>query len=99
MSPKNKNVDAWWRPALMMLGRFLGLIIFPVLVGVMVGMYLDKKYNTEPWLFLASVGAAFVVSMIGLARNTLKEFRKIEKQIKEYNKSDVSHLISRKDTD
>lgn len=77
---KQKEEKAWWAFALGMLGRFAGWIIFPVFIGAGAGMWLDKKYNSEPWLFLASVGIAFIFSIAGLLRNTLKEFKRIEKE-------------------
>ena len=50
----------------------------PVLIGVFLGKWLDNRYHTEPWLFLASIGFCFLISMYGLVTNALKEFKKIE---------------------
>jgi F0F1-type ATP synthase assembly protein I len=61
-------------------------IVGPVLVGVMVGNWLDQKYNTEPWLFLTSVGVCFIISMFGLIRSALAEFKNIEKENKSSEK-------------
>ncbi len=72
----------WWQPALMMSLKLSGWIAAPVIIAVFLGEWLDKKYGTEPWLFLASVGVAFVISMAGLVVEAGKEFRKIEKDIK-----------------
>jgi F0F1-type ATP synthase assembly protein I len=52
----------------------------------MVGRWLDQKYNTEPWLFLTSVGVCFIISMFGLIRSALKEFKNIEKESKNNEK-------------
>lgn len=66
-------------------GRVIGLlvnttawIVGPVFVGTFFGRMLDQKYQTEPWLFLASVGVCFSISMFGLIKNALREFRIIE---------------------
>jgi len=53
-------------------------IVGPVLVGVFLGKWLDQKFNTDPWLFLASVGFCFLVSIFGLVKSALREFKKIE---------------------
>ena len=53
-------------------------IAAPVIIGVILGKYLDKQYNTEPWLFLATVGLCFLISIYGLVVNAKKEFKKIE---------------------
>ncbi len=69
-----------WALALRVMVRLAGWIAFPVILGTFLGQWLDKKYGTEPWLFLAAVGLAFLVSMYGLITNALKEFKKIEKE-------------------
>lgn len=55
-------------------------IVGPVLLGVLVGKILDQKFKTDPWLFLVSIGVCFLISMFGLIRNALKEFRSIEEE-------------------
>lgn len=49
----------------------------PVILGTWLGKWLDKRYGTEPWLFLATVGVCFIVSMIGLTIMALREFQVI----------------------
>ncbi len=49
-------------------------------MGVFVGKWLDRKYGTEPWLFLLSVGVAFILSMFGIVRDALKAMKDIEKE-------------------
>lgn len=84
MAEENKekkiNNEPWWRPAIFMFLRLSGWIAIPIIIAVFFGKWLDKKYDTEPWLFLGSVGAAFLISIIGLIKNTLKEFKNIEKE-------------------
>ena len=75
--------EQWWQPAIYTFLRLSVWIIFPVLLGIYIGKWLDQKYYTEPWLFLLSVGMAFFISMFGIVRNTLKEYAKIEKEEKQ----------------
>lgn len=70
--------EAWWQPALMMFARLAGWVIGPVIIGAGLGQWLDKKYGTDPWLLLVSVGIAFIVSMIGIVKNAVAEYKKIE---------------------
>ena len=70
---------AWWVPAIAVFTRLSGWLLAPLIIGVTLGKWLDKKYDTAPWLFLATIGIAFIVSMFGLIKNTLEEFKKIEK--------------------
>ncbi len=68
----------WIRPTLILFGRFFGIVVFPALFGTLLGIFLDKKYNTEPWLLLFSVGIIFLFSIAMLIKNTFKEFKKLE---------------------
>ncbi len=77
-----KKDEIWWRPSLLMFARLSSWIVVPVLVGTFLGNWLDTKYGTEPWLFLASVGTAFAISLFGLIRNVLEEYKRIEKENK-----------------
>lgn len=76
---KDNNQSAWWQPALLMFARLSGWIAVPVILATFLGQWLDKKYNSEPWLFLSSVGVAFLISMVGLVKSTLDEYKKISK--------------------
>lgn len=88
MQDENKNKEAWWQPALIMFAKLSVWIAAPVVLASFLGKWLDKKYNTEPWLFLGSVGFAFLVSIIGLVIETKREYGKIEddKNNRENNK-------------
>ncbi len=78
---------AWWQPAVKMSLRFSGWIVFPVLIAMFLGHWLDDKYNTEPWMFLIVIGLAFIISMIGLIKSATKEFDKISPNNSEKDKS------------
>ncbi len=67
-----------WSLALKIMARISGWIAFPVIIAVFLGKWLDARFDTEPWLFLATVALSFVVSMYGLVKNAMKEFKKIE---------------------
>lgn len=72
--PNNDN----WQTALKIFITLSGWVAFPVIIGAFLGKWLDRKYGTEPWLFLTTLGVCFLVSMYGLIVNALKEFKKIE---------------------
>ncbi len=73
-------MDGLWAPALGIFGRFSAWIVAPVIIGATLGVWLDKKFNTEPWIFFISVAVSFVVSMIGVGRNALEEYKKQEER-------------------
>jgi len=86
-----KDKKAWWQPGLMIFARSLSWIAGPVLIGVFVGKWLDKKYGTEPWLFLITVGLAFIISMVGLIKESVEQFKQIEKEAKADKKKEKSN--------
>ena len=75
-----KEKSPWWQPSLVIFVRLSSWIVGPILVAILIGKWLDKKYGTDPWLFLLSVGIAFVVSMFGVVRNATREMEKIDKE-------------------
>lgn len=76
-----------WTIALRVMANLSGWIVAPVILGVIIGKWLDQKFNTEPWLFLGTIGFCFLISMYGLVINALKEFKKIEKDCEENKKN------------
>jgi len=82
MENKNDGKAPWWQPSLILFTKLSGWIAGPIIIAIFVGKYLDKKYNTDPWLFLLSVGVAFLFSTFGIIRDALKEMKRIEKEEK-----------------
>ncbi|MDR3558981.1 MAG: AtpZ/AtpI family protein [Candidatus Pacebacteria bacterium] len=70
----------WWQPGLVLFTKLSGWIAVPVVIAVFLGGWLDKKFGTAPWLFLATVGAAFFLSMFGIVRDAMQEMKRIEKE-------------------
>jgi F0F1-type ATP synthase assembly protein I len=71
----------WWQDSVMLFTQLSGWIGIPVILGVFLGKWLDQKYNTEPWLFLGTVGLAFVISMIGIVKEAGNAIKKIEQDL------------------
>lgn len=83
-----------WSQALTIMAKLTGWIAFPVIIATFVGQWLDGRYGTGPWLFLASIGVSFIVSMYGLTTNALNEFKKIEKEY-DKDKENKNKLIKK----
>jgi len=75
---KDKKNDLWWRPALMLFFQLSGWIAFPIIIAIFLGTWLDEKYGTGPWLFLTTVGMSFVISIIGIVRESTKAIKTME---------------------
>lgn len=94
---EEKKEAPWWQPGLVLFMKLSGWIAGPIIIAIFVGKWLDRKYNSEPWLFLVSVGVAFFLSMFGIIRDSMREIKKIEKEEKkkgaeEKNKSQCQNL-------
>ena len=70
----------WWQPSLLLFGKLSGWTAGPVVVAVFLGKWLDKKYGTAPWLFLLSVCVAFIISSVGIIKESKDVMAKIAKE-------------------
>lgn len=66
--------------------RISGWIAVPLILTLFLGKWLDEKFNTAPWIMLASTGLAFIISMFGIIKNAKDEFKKIEEENKKDKK-------------
>jgi len=84
---RDSRKNPWWQPGLILFSRLSGWIVGPIILAVIVGRWLDRKYGTEPWLFLLSVGIAFFFSMGGIVRDAMREMKKIGDENKKNKKN------------
>lgn len=82
----NQGEKYWWSAGLALFSRLSVWIIGPILLAIFIGKKLDAKFESEPWLFLLSVGTAFVISISAMVRIGLGEFKKIDSEKEEKNK-------------
>ncbi|MBC8465083.1 MAG: AtpZ/AtpI family protein [Parcubacteria group bacterium] len=75
------------------LGTMTGWILAPALLGGFLGMWLDEKYGTTPWLFLLILGFSFIISIVGVARIAIREFRRLDEDEKEKTHTDTAPLL------
>ena len=57
-----------------------GWLVGPVILATIVGQGLDRRYHTKPWLFLASLGIAFAITLVGLIRSVNDTLKKIDQE-------------------
>jgi F0F1-type ATP synthase assembly protein I len=82
---KNKQENPWWQPGMLLFGRLSGWIAGPIITALFIGKWLDRKYDSEPWIFLASVGIAFIISSVGIVREAKVVMNKIIEDEKKKN--------------
>lgn len=85
-----KAEKAWWQPAIEIFVQISGWIIFPLLLAIYLGSWLQDKYGHEPWIYIGSVAIAFVITNIGLVKIAIQATKKmqqvVDKNKKEENK-------------
>ena len=64
-------------PVASLLASLSGWIAGPVIVSSLIGLYLDKKFGTKPIMILSAVGISFVISVLGLIKESNKMFKRI----------------------
>ena len=77
--------DNWWRPSIVLFFQLSGWIGVPIILGLYLGKWLDEKFQTEPWLFLTTIGAAFIISLVGMIRESKKAIKKFTNSEKQHN--------------
>jgi len=65
----------YYRDALMAFGRMSGWVATPVVLALVLGKWLDRKYGTAPYLFIAIIGLGFFVSLYGIYRESKRYAR------------------------
>jgi len=79
---KNMNNNIWWRPGLLIFAKISALISIPIIIALIVGKYFDKKYNTDPWIFLILTFIAFLTSIYSIWKNIKVYIKEIENKEK-----------------
>lgn len=101
-SEKRETKVLWWQPSLVLFGKLSGWIGGPIIAAIFLGKYLDKKYSTEPKLFLLCVGIAFFVSTFGIVKDATTAMKKItddankEKELKNKTDSEINSTCDKK---
>lgn len=55
-------------------------IVVPVLISAFIGNYLDKKFNSAPWILGVALTISFTVSMIAIVKIATKYSKEQDKE-------------------
>lgn len=81
---KNKEADlprqdgANWAPALEIFSEVSTWIAGPIIFALILGKYLDGRFDTRPWFFIGFTFLAFLISAFGIVRVVGKYMKKLE---------------------
>jgi F0F1-type ATP synthase assembly protein I len=73
-----KEVKPYFRDALVAFGRMSGWVAGPVILALFIGKWVDKKYETEPYAFIAIIALGFFISVFGILRESKRYIKNIE---------------------
>jgi len=79
MEDEKKLKSKWWATALEIFSQVSAWVAGPIIAALIIGKWLDRKFETEPWLFLGLTGLAFIISLLGIWRILMKYIKEIEK--------------------
>ncbi len=72
--------DIWWKTGVQIFSDISTWIIVPVILALIIGKYLDNKYNTKPWIFFILIILSFLLSAYGIVKTVKKYKIKLERQ-------------------
>lgn len=86
MAPSKKPTQPWWREGILFFYQISGWILGPLILALIIGKWLDKRFQSEPKYLLISIGIAFLFTNIGLVIETLRYHQRIKEQTDEQDK-------------
>ena len=60
---ENNTQKKWWVDGLGIAMKISSWIAVPIIVSLVLGKFLDKKYNTEPIIFISLTILAFMITI------------------------------------
>ena len=69
--------------ALEIFGEVSAWIAAPIIIALIAGKALDRKFESEPWIFLGLTAIAFLISIAGIWRILAKYIKNLEQELKE----------------
>jgi F0F1-type ATP synthase assembly protein I len=68
----------WWKSGVEIFTAVSGWIAGPIIGALILGKYLDTRFDTKPWIFLGLTGLAFFISIFGIVKVVSKYMSRLE---------------------
>ena len=84
---KDSPQAVWWVEGLASFQKISAWILGPLLISILLGLYLDRRYDSKPKFLLISVFLAFLITNIGLVKEVIQYNKRIDNQSQKNNKN------------
>jgi F0F1-type ATP synthase assembly protein I len=74
---KKNSVD-YNKSNLQIFGIISSWIVAPIVGALLLGSWLDEKYNYENFFTLTFIAVAFIITCVGIAREALRAIKSLE---------------------
>ncbi len=68
MKKEDKEIKKDWANAMKIFATVSSWIVGPIILAVLVGNWLDEKYQTDNFFILTAVAIAFIMTCVGIVR-------------------------------
>ena len=92
---EQNNQSGGWQQGLALFIQLSGWLAGPLIIALFLGQWLDRRFATEPWLFLLTTAIAFGITVFGISFQAIKYIKTIEEQLK--NKKDIYKQVDNND--
>lgn len=67
-----------WAVGVQLFSEISGWIVGPIVIALILGKWLDGKFGTEPWIFIALAAFGFLITIYGIVKIVKNYQRKIK---------------------
>jgi len=77
----NKNLTGgpWWKEGVKLMSDVSTWVVVPIVGALVLGKFLDRRFGTEPVIFLALAGFGFLVTCYGIWKIVKDYMKKLER--------------------
>ncbi|MCX6790580.1 MAG: AtpZ/AtpI family protein [Candidatus Gribaldobacteria bacterium] len=80
VEPKKSDNKEFQRQGLQLFFQLSGWLIGPIVIALLVGQWLDQKYQTKPWIFFSCLMVAFICTCVGIVKESRQFIKDLENQ-------------------
>ena len=74
---QNRTEGPWWREGVKLMSDVSTWIVVPIVGALVLGKFLDKRFGTEPVIFLVLAGLGFLLTCYGIFKITKDYMKKL----------------------